>query len=170
MRVFWTNTAVQHLLSIYAYIAQDAPRYGQRMVERLTERSEQVAAFPLSGRMVPEYEAPDVREVIERPYRIILSNQAGSDRHLGRGTQCAHAATGTMSQLATGAIRRWKATVTPLEANYAPGSERILDAVDTARRYQVTRTARRQLNLPPHCLTDLVTVAAASPLAADWRR
>jgi len=71
MRVFWTNTAVQHLLSIYAYIAQDAPRYGQRMVERLTERSEQVAAFPLSGRMVPEYEAPDVREVIERPYRII---------------------------------------------------------------------------------------------------
>ena len=41
------------------------------MVERLTERSEQIAAFPLSGRMVPEYEAPDVREVIERPYRII---------------------------------------------------------------------------------------------------
>ena len=41
------------------------------MVERLTERSEQIASFPLSGRMVPEYEAPDVREVIERPYRII---------------------------------------------------------------------------------------------------
>ena len=71
MRVFWTNTAVQHLLAIYAHIAQDAPRYGQRMVERLTERSQQIAAFPLSGRMVPEYEAPDVREVIERPYRII---------------------------------------------------------------------------------------------------
>ena len=66
MRVFWTNTAVQHLLAIHAHIAQDAPRYGQRMVERLTERSEQIAAFPLSGRMVPEYEAPDVREVIER--------------------------------------------------------------------------------------------------------
>ncbi|MDE0206144.1 MAG: type II toxin-antitoxin system RelE/ParE family toxin [Candidatus Tectomicrobia bacterium] len=71
MRVFWTNTATQHLLAIYAHIAQDAPRYGQRMVERLTERSEQIAAFPLSGRMVPEYEVAGVREVIERPYRII---------------------------------------------------------------------------------------------------
>ena len=55
-----------------------------------------------------------------------------------------------MSQLDRGAIRCWKPTVTPLEANYAPGSERFLDAVDVARRDQVTRTARRQLNLPPH--------------------
>lgn len=71
MRVRWTDTAIQHLLAIYAHIARDAPRYGQRMVDRLTNRSEQIASFPLSGRMVPEYEAPDVREVIERPYRII---------------------------------------------------------------------------------------------------
>ena len=41
------------------------------MIDRLTGRSEQIASLPLSGRMVPEYEAPDVREVIERPYRII---------------------------------------------------------------------------------------------------
>ena len=71
VKVFWTDTAVQHLLAIYAHIAQDAPRYGRRMVERLTERSQQIAAFPHSGRVVPEYGADDVREVIERPYRII---------------------------------------------------------------------------------------------------
>ena len=41
------------------------------MIDRLTARSEQIASFPLSGRMVPEYQATDVREVIERPYRII---------------------------------------------------------------------------------------------------
>ena len=62
---------MQHLLAIYAHIARDAPRYGQRMIDRLTARSEQIASFPLSGRMVPEYQAADVREVIERPYRII---------------------------------------------------------------------------------------------------
>jgi plasmid stabilization system protein ParE len=45
--------------------------YAQRTIDRLTKRSEQIAAFPLSGRMVPEYEAPDIREVIERPYRIV---------------------------------------------------------------------------------------------------
>lgn len=41
------------------------------MVDRLTDRSEQIATFPLSGRMVPEYAASNVREVIESPYRII---------------------------------------------------------------------------------------------------
>jgi len=41
------------------------------MVDRLTLRSEQIAIFPLSGRMVPEYEAEDIREIIEKPYRII---------------------------------------------------------------------------------------------------
>jgi toxin ParE1/3/4 len=41
------------------------------MIDRLTRRSEQLAVFPRSGRMVPEYEAPDIWEVIERPYRII---------------------------------------------------------------------------------------------------
>ena len=41
------------------------------MVDRLTSRSEQIAAFPKSGRRVPEYEAEDIREIVERPYRII---------------------------------------------------------------------------------------------------
>ena len=71
MNVHWTDTAVAHLVAIYERIAQDAPVYAQRMIDRLTKRSEQIATFPESGRMVPEYEAPDIREVIESPYRIV---------------------------------------------------------------------------------------------------
>lgn len=71
MKIHWTRTALGHLLAIYEYIAQDSPRYAQRTVDRLTRRSEQIAAFPKSGRMVPEYQATDVREVIENSYRII---------------------------------------------------------------------------------------------------
>jgi plasmid stabilization system protein ParE len=41
------------------------------MVDRLTRRSQQIADFPLSGRRVPEYDADQIREVIEGPYRII---------------------------------------------------------------------------------------------------
>ena len=48
----------------------------QRMVDKLTRRSEQITAFPLSGRMVPEYEAEDIREIIEKPYRIIYRIKA----------------------------------------------------------------------------------------------
>ena len=76
MKAHWTRTAVEHLVAIYEHIAQDAPLYAQRVVDRLTRRSEQIAKFPRSGRMVPEYEAPDVREVIERPYRIIYRVKA----------------------------------------------------------------------------------------------
>ena len=76
MRVYWTHTAIAHLLAIYEHIAQDAPLYARRMIDRLTKRSEQIAAFPQSGRMVPEYEAPDIREVIERPDRIIYRVRA----------------------------------------------------------------------------------------------
>jgi toxin ParE1/3/4 len=41
------------------------------MVDRLTRRSEQIADHPLSGRKVPEYDVEDIRELIEKPYRII---------------------------------------------------------------------------------------------------
>ncbi len=49
MNIFWTETAVNHLSSIYNYISQNSPQYAQRIVEKLTNRSEQIAQFPLSG-------------------------------------------------------------------------------------------------------------------------
>jgi len=71
MSVHWTDSAIAHLLDIYEYIAHDSPIYAKRMIDRITRRSEQIASFPMSGRMVPEYEAGDIREIIEKPYRII---------------------------------------------------------------------------------------------------
>jgi toxin ParE1/3/4 len=41
------------------------------IVDNLTRRSIQIASFPFSGRMVPEYEINEVREIIEGPYRVI---------------------------------------------------------------------------------------------------
>ena len=74
MKVFWTDTAVQHLSAIYTYIAQNSPGYAQRLIDRLTRRSEQIAKFPLSGRTVPEFETKQIREVIEGSYRIIYAH------------------------------------------------------------------------------------------------
>jgi toxin ParE1/3/4 len=37
----------------------------------LTSRSQQIAEFPLSGRVVPEFDVPQIREILEDPYRII---------------------------------------------------------------------------------------------------
>ena len=71
MKVHWTDNAIEHLVSIYGYISQNSPVYAKRMVDKITRRSEQISAFPMSGRKVPEYESDEIREVIEKPYRII---------------------------------------------------------------------------------------------------
>jgi addiction module RelE/StbE family toxin len=79
MKVRWTHTAVRHLSAIHDYIAQDSPIYARRMVDRLTRRSQQIVTFPYSGRKVPEYEADDIREIIEASYRLIYRIQ---DNHI----------------------------------------------------------------------------------------
>ena len=71
MKVHWTENAIQHLIAIYDYISQDSPFYAEKMVDRLTKRSQQIADFPQSGRRVPEYRNDDLREVLEGPYRLI---------------------------------------------------------------------------------------------------
>jgi len=71
MNVHWTHTAAGHLDSIHDFIARDSREYAQRMVDRLTHRSQQITAYPFSGRKVPEYDAEMIREVIEGPYRLI---------------------------------------------------------------------------------------------------
>lgn len=71
MRVLWTDAAKTHLKAIHDYVAQTSPEYALRLVDRLTKRSIQIALFPFSGRMVPEYELNEVRELIEGSYRII---------------------------------------------------------------------------------------------------
>jgi toxin ParE1/3/4 len=71
MKVHWTISAIEHLRSIHDYIARDSPSYAQIIVERLTRRSIQIEQYPLSGRPVPEASLPQIRELLEGPYRII---------------------------------------------------------------------------------------------------
>ena len=71
MKVVWTDTAKRNLRTIHDFIAQNSPTYAKRMVDRLTGRSKQIGVFPLSGRVVPEFEVGQIREVFQRPYRII---------------------------------------------------------------------------------------------------
>jgi plasmid stabilization system protein ParE len=71
MIVYWTETAIKHLTAIYHHIAQDSPFYAQRVADKIIRRSEQIAIFPQSGRRVPEYDDPNIREIIEPPYHLI---------------------------------------------------------------------------------------------------
>ncbi|NMF58446.1 type II toxin-antitoxin system RelE/ParE family toxin [Pseudanabaena yagii] len=75
MNVFWTNKAIEHLTAIHSYHAQVSPQYATRLVDLITKRSQQIATFPNSGRMLPEINLEQIREVI-----VVLNNlQRGFD-------------------------------------------------------------------------------------------
>ena len=69
--VSWTLQARADLAAIRAFISQDSPHYAAVVVSRLIAATDRLAQFPESGRTVPEFEDPSVREVVHRPYRIV---------------------------------------------------------------------------------------------------
>lgn len=71
MKVLWSLNAAEHLDAIFQYIAADSVVYALKTVDGITRRSEQIAQHPLSGRIVPEYNQIQIREVLYRDYRII---------------------------------------------------------------------------------------------------
>lgn len=80
MKMRWTQNAIEHPANIYEHIALNSPSYAKGMAMRITQRSEQIADHLLSGRKVPEYDADDVRELMEAPYRIIYRYRIKRDR------------------------------------------------------------------------------------------
>ena len=78
MNVFWTEKAIEQLTAIHNYHAQISPQYATRLVDLITKRSQQIGTFPNSGRILPEINLEQVREVIETNYRIIY--YVGLDR------------------------------------------------------------------------------------------
>jgi|LNAP01.1.fsa_nt_gb plasmid stabilization system protein ParE len=71
MRVVWSAEATRSLRQIFTYIAQDSPMTARKVTARLLLRSRQLGEPPLLGRRLPEYPGQDLRELLERPWRII---------------------------------------------------------------------------------------------------
>ena len=71
MRVVWSAEATRSLRQIVTYIAQDSPMAARKVTAQLLLRSRQLGEPPLLGRRLPEYPGQDLRELLERPWRII---------------------------------------------------------------------------------------------------
>jgi len=56
---------------IASYIAESHPVVAVRFVQHVFRTVEQLADFPESGRVVPEFDDPKIREIIRRPCRIV---------------------------------------------------------------------------------------------------
>ncbi|MFZ5770458.1 MAG: type II toxin-antitoxin system RelE/ParE family toxin [Thermodesulfobacteriota bacterium] len=78
MKLQWSETAKNDLISIRNFIAEDDVTAAKNWIGLLRAKASNIVQQPLAGRKVPELSRDDIREVIERNYRIVY--QIHSDR------------------------------------------------------------------------------------------
>ncbi|MBN2375225.1 MAG: type II toxin-antitoxin system RelE/ParE family toxin [Sedimentisphaerales bacterium] len=71
MKIVWTETAVADLEAIHSFIARDSEYYASGLVLDILDAAKKLENFPRSGRIVPEINDDDVRELIFGNYRLI---------------------------------------------------------------------------------------------------
>lgn len=70
-KLIWSPSARFDLKDIATFIAEDSPSAAERFVRSLFQAVERLVDFPESGRIVPEFNDPTIREVIRKPCRIV---------------------------------------------------------------------------------------------------
>ncbi|NLW49062.1 MAG: type II toxin-antitoxin system RelE/ParE family toxin [Firmicutes bacterium] len=71
VRIRWSPKAVKGLQEICNFIEQNSEFYAILFAKRVFNSISNLKEFPLSGRIVPEYHNPNLREKIFDNYRIV---------------------------------------------------------------------------------------------------
>jgi toxin ParE1/3/4 len=74
-RVVWSPRALDDVDSIASYIARDSTAHASAVVAKIIRATRILRRFPLTGRIVPEFEHPALRERFVYSYRIIYRIQ-----------------------------------------------------------------------------------------------
>ena len=74
-RIVWSSRAAKDLDSIVDYIGADSPSYAGTVLKNIVNQTRILTRFPQAGRMVPEFDDEDLRELILYSYRIIYRVQ-----------------------------------------------------------------------------------------------
>jgi len=77
-KIVWTEPALRDLEIIVKYIAQDSPRYAERVGRGIVQAPRILRDYPKVGRIVPEFNQDRVRELIFGAYRIIYEIKEGT--------------------------------------------------------------------------------------------
>jgi plasmid stabilization system protein ParE len=69
-KIIFSEPAIEDLEGIVRFISQDNQEAGARFGSKLIESVRHLAKFPRFGRVVPEQNDENIREIISKPYRI----------------------------------------------------------------------------------------------------
>jgi plasmid stabilization system protein ParE len=71
----WTSRAADDLVAIVEYIEEDSPAYARLFAQKLVTAIKKLEVYPPLGRIVPEYQDPNLRETLLGSYRIVYALQ-----------------------------------------------------------------------------------------------
>lgn len=69
--VKWTNIAADDLLDAAEFITKDSPFYAMALVREARAAALSLSKFADRGRIVPESNTPEIRELFIKSYRLI---------------------------------------------------------------------------------------------------
>ncbi len=71
VKIVWSLKALSHFSNWIQYIAKDSLKTSQKERDEILKAITRLQRFPYSGRIVPEFSRPNLREIIQKPIRII---------------------------------------------------------------------------------------------------
>ena len=73
VKVNWTRRAIEDIYEISEYYKPRSEKYAEQLTIKIFEKTDNLDQYPQLGRMVPEVERPEIRELIYKNYRIIYN-------------------------------------------------------------------------------------------------
>jgi toxin ParE1/3/4 len=71
VKILWSARSLKDIEEIIDYISKDSPAAARTFATKIIEAVMVLETFPTIGRIVPEYNNPNIREVLYRNYRIV---------------------------------------------------------------------------------------------------
>jgi addiction module RelE/StbE family toxin len=71
VQILWTERAKEDLKNIAEFISRDSVYYAEKQLDKLYESVEVLYEHSEIGRSVPEYEMPNLRQLLVSKYRLI---------------------------------------------------------------------------------------------------
>jgi len=70
-RVIWSRSALQDLEEVIKYVSRNSPAYAATFALKAKETSRSLTIFARRGRVVPELNVENIRELFIHGYRLI---------------------------------------------------------------------------------------------------
>ena len=79
MKIHLTDSAIDDLRELQLYYDEQlVPQVGKRLVTEIIDRIETLKNNPDIGRIVPEFDVDNIRELIHKPFRVVYLRESTS--------------------------------------------------------------------------------------------